>query len=341
MKLCLRLLWIPLLAWSCAWLIEHVPGTTLSSSGEDARIVVGALVAQVSDVRLFLFALLAMLAVGRTGAIRAAIRLVRGSRGDEQEAGERTADDRRAVGSMLAAGARGLLWGTFLWSTILVVSFYWPHPPEESTGLLGNFHNLAIVKSGALPAIVLGCFALLLGAERTAPLSSATKVARAIDGVSLLGLFACSWSAITMILVYRAAPLRGDGIRDLFLAPTLAGVDATFVAWSTVVVLLLPWLALAPYFGPPSWLHAFRLPRDPEAHALLGRVGRMSLAAGVLVAVLVQAAGLHHIARTGGNGNPAELQPLAGEMLVPLAVGALLYVITWFRPAPEAQPHPA
>ena len=71
--------------------------------------------------------------------------------------------------------------------------------------------------------------------------------------------------------------------------------------------------------------------RDRSAE-LRGRLARRSLAAGVLVATLVELGGLRHLANAGGSGNPAELAELAGRMLVPAAVGVLGAVGACFSP---------
>ena len=59
----------------------------------------------------------------------------------------------------------------------------------------------------------------------------------------------------------------------------------------------------------------------------------MSLAAGVLVAILVEMAGLSYISRTGGQGNPAELQLLVGRMLVPVVAGVVIATCIRVLPA--------
>ncbi len=76
----------------------------------------------------------------------------------------------------------------------------------------------------------------------------------------------------------------------------------------------------------------FLNPGADRSAILLRRIARTSLAVGVLAAVLVETAGLHQIAVTGGNANPVELQLVAGGILVTAAVGALVALIVGLSP---------
>ena len=66
----------------------------------------------------------------------------------------------------------------------------------------------------------------------------------------------------------------------------------------------------------------------------------MSLAAGVVVAALIQIAGMSYIASTGGQGNPAELASLVGRMLVPVAAGIIVGACARLLPAAVGRSRP-
>jgi len=295
----------PLLLVLVTWLIARVPGYT-GFADDDTSFTLGKFLRDVVDPLALLIAVGAALLCGRWRGLRAGARFLVGIEGTESES--------LAAGKFLAAGARGLLWGAFCLNATYVISFYWPREPGISTGLLAG--RTWYVAYGAFLATTLGCLVLLPCAERAVelsaqPASKATRVARATDALALLGLFALTLVLLLSVFLYRFAVIGEEDSGQAWFPPSLDRIDLPFVLWSLLLVFALPWGALFATSGPRALI----------AHDLRGRLARMSLAAGVLVAMVVEAAGLRYISRTGGQGNPAEVQDLAGRMLVPVGVG--------------------
>jgi hypothetical protein len=305
MKHLLRPLWFVLLLALATWLIKRVPG--YAELDDSTSFQIGKLLRDAADPLALLLAAGAALVFGGWRGVRAGALFLVGAEGTESES--------LAASKSLAAGARGLLWGAFLLNSIYVISFYWPEEPWESAGLLAGARR-SYVSCGAFLATTLGCLVLLPCAERAAELSGrpdskATRVARATDVLALLGLFVWTWVLLLSVFVYRVV-LGGESSGLSLMPPALDRIDLPFVLWSGGVVFVLPWIALLATHGPRALIRS----RD-----LLGHLARMSLAAGVLVATLVEVAGLQSIAHRGGQGNPAELQALVGRMLVPVVLG--------------------
>lgn len=298
---------------------------------------VGQLLVDVIDPLVVLLAIGAALrAGGLRGAKRGASFLLRGVAVQREQASSRTPEsDHVAASRSLAAAGRGLLWGACALNSIYVASFYLSAP--SSAGLL-NSARLDYVKFGAILAVTLGAFILIPSAEASAELSvrhasRARPLSRAADALATLGLFGCALTALLSILMYRAPVIGAAGSERTFILPSSDGIDVPFAIWSLVTVPVVASLAF--FFAARTATRAGSRASD------WNRFAGMSLGAGVLVATLVELAGLRLIANTGGQGNPAELASLAGRMLVPVAVGALIGVGAQLLPAAAARSRPA
>ena len=329
MKRFSRLPWLVVLVLLVFALLQHVPGQSVPDAYDAPALSLPKLVVDIVDPLVLLSGLLVALLIGRWRGTRAASLFLLGRPG-VADAAETNSTGRfryRDASKTLAAGARGLLWGGFLMNASYLASCYWMKPP----GLLVDRARLAYLRAGTIPVVLLACLVLLPAAERAVELSrrsdaGASRGARAVDAFAAIGLLACSLAVILSLFVYRA------GFWEDLLAPTWGSIDASFVLWSAGMTIVLAWVALYPTVGVREWREAFRKPGRRRSRVLLDRLGRSSLAAGVLLAVVVQLAGTHRIASSGGNANPAELQPLAGGMLVPAVAGVVVAALLVFGP---------
>lgn len=274
----------------------HVPGH--AASGElEPRIRLVNLLVDVLDPLVLLIAVAAPFLAGGWRGVKAGARfLARG--GSVDPAGSRS----------LAAAGRGLLWGSLGLNLVYVLSYYWPAGPGEA-GLLGDFERLNYARYSSILAVTFGSFLLIPSAEAAAVLAGGrpSRVARVLDLLAPVGLLASALAVLLSVFVPRA-PLPGEP-DSAFVLPSARGLDPAFVAWSLVVVAVLATLAL------------FATGR--VGRPLAARLAATSLAAGVLVATFVELVGMNRLASRGGQGDTSELQELAGQMLVPFAVGLL------------------
>jgi len=315
------------------WIPGNIPGSDLGSSDDSSASSVLDLVTKTIDPILILVAVAATLLVGRwRGTLRGTSFLVRG--GEKWSAmGE---SDYLAASRSLAAAGRGLLWGACILNSIYVISFYWPAGPT-TYGFLGDPVRYNYVKFGALLAITLGALILIPSAQVALELSGrhvsrAARIARALDVVAIMGLFCCILTVLLSIFVFRHAVIGAPGSGQAYVLPSTDGIDLSFVLWSCAVVPSVTLLAFFATYRPAVMPIASDSARGVSGE-LAGRFARASIASGVLVATLIEFAGLNAIARTGGQGNETLLQSLVGRMLVVTAIGILVGVGVRLWPA--------
>ncbi len=315
MKILMRTLWLLVLLGCTALLLAGVPGYRTEG---DSSIHLGILLRQVIDPLPLVVCLFAALVAGRWSGLKTATRYALGAE----------CVDGASAGKTLAAAARGLLYGTLLVNGVYLVSFYWPESPLISAGFMGEYRYCTYVQYGPLVVGFLGAFLLMPCAVRARSATADTKhsLLRPLDPLAWIGLFACPLVVLLSVFVYRYPAIGVEGSGVNYVLPAAGLLDSAFVAWSLLVVALLPWVVLCPHASPRELFRALRNPTSagPDLVALLTQT---QLVAGLYVATLIQLVGLNYISNTGGSGNPAEIQDLVGRMLVPVSGGGLFALV--------------
>ncbi len=338
----LRIAWLALIAVIALWSITSVGGLIAErpiGTGADTNFTLVALVADLLDPLAFTLALACALLAGRWTGLRMAFLFLLGLMGDESAPAR---DPRRAANFLaasrsLAAGARGLLWGSFLLSAFHITALLWPEFLAAPAEFMTSLDRLSFVGAGALFAVIVGVLVLLPSAARARSLagvspSDTTKRMGRLDVFVLCGHFACLMVLLLEVffLRYRLVAEPGPRVDFNFFLPTLGGVNWQLVAWSLLFMVLLPWLALIPTAG-VSAVPAALLGRENMSgrensfsRGLMGQYRIMLIACGLLAAVIVELAGINSISTSGGNADPRHIQRLTGQMLVPFVIGLLL-----------------
>ena len=293
-----------------AWAVLRVPDHGFGREGENSFSFV-LLVSDTTDPNCMLFGFLGLWIAGWRGARDAVLRFVR------RDASR--IDHARASRALSGAG-RGLLWSACLLGILYVASFYWTDfDHETSLGFADGPERLVYARYVGLVAIPLSALLLIPAAEAVQARAGKRPsfVLRTVDGLALIGVLGSALAVLLMLFVKRA-PVIGHPNTGLdYVLPSADGVTMPFILWSLAVILAIVGLT------------SVSLLPDGLATA---RLSATSVAAGVLVALLVEVAGFQYIATHGGQGNPAELRSLAGRMLVPAAIGALLGLFAKLAP---------
>ena len=320
-------------------LATWVPGTPAAEEEAASSFSLVQFVKSTLDPLPLLVALGAAIAIGRMRGLRTGVGLLLGrgrARGQDAIAGH------QAAWRTLSAAARGYLWTALVLNALCLVTFYWPAPPQESTGLFGQT-RLDRVLYGGLLTFPLGVLWLLPWAERARALggrkhSGRSRLAVGVDALAILGLFAMSWIVLLSVLPYRVSAHGADGLGRVWVAPSLSAVDGTFALWCLVAVAGLTALAYLPVVGVRGLVSGLGQ-GDGDSDLTTGPLGRTILGAGGLVAVLVATTGMNALA--GMEASETALQQIAGRMLIPAAVAAALAATALILPtARKAQSRP-
>ena len=339
----LRWVWGLALWLACAFVVDSLSRAQLGGPSEVEGITLGKWLVDAFAGWPIVAALVYALATAGWSSVCSAGAFLLGL--DRTERPERAREARDG----LAAASRGVLWGTLLlglWATSILYTQVVAEAAEPWTSarveLMSSLRNAMVIAPAS--GLALSRFVLAPLAERG---RGPRRPGRLACGDPRRGRRRPGAPLLPPLLpvpdpreVRDMKDLRWFGLLlGLFLLVgsffSLAG-HGIGVGWSLrsfAFVLLLPVAATALAASPLEVLAAVRrglvgarLPRedDRRAAALLRNLSSLTLAAGVVVAVLSESAGFTVIAHTGGQANPVEIYALLGRMLVPLFHAFLL-----------------